>query len=223
MPETPDKQTPDSQKRVTRMNRPGYGKAPIEPNPNGGHPVVWTEEIAAIWQTRIIEWLQGGQSLMSFCRLHQDGPARHTVLRWRSEYPMFGSEYARAREDGADALADGVIDISDEVADAGPQDSARVNAARLRVDARKWSASKLKPGAYADRLETVHSGNMDVTHKLSDDDRAMALASILARREIQQSASLPDALRRIADRQAQPVTLDAMTGEQIDSDKPASD
>lgn len=128
---------------------------------------------------------------------------------------MFRDSYTHAREDGADALADGVIDVADSVKDAGPTDSARVNAARLMVDARKWSASKLKPGAYADRLETHVTGNVAHTVKLDDDQRAKALASIMARQAIGQSSSLPDALRRIADGSAKPVTLDGMTGEPV--------
>jgi hypothetical protein len=58
-------------------------------------------------------------------------------------------------------------------------------------------ASKLKPKTYADRIETVTSGALTVTHTISDDDRARALATLLTRSAIQSAVSLPDAQRLI--------------------------
>jgi hypothetical protein len=118
-------------------------------------------------------------------------------MTWLDEDPTFAQSYVRAREAGADVLAEGLIDIADSVADAGPQDSARVNAARLRVDARKWAASKLKPGAYADRLETHHSGNVNQTMRLDDATRATVLAGIMARMAIAGAADLQTAVAAI--------------------------
>jgi hypothetical protein len=106
--------------------------------------------------------------------------------------------YARARENGADTLAEETVSIADEVKDAGHMDSARVNAARLRVDARKWVASKLKPKTYADRLETVQSGSLTVTHSITDEDRARVLALLMARETVQGASNLVEAQRRIA-------------------------
>jgi hypothetical protein len=110
----------------------------------------------------------------------------------------FAELYTCARTNAADTLAEETVDIADEVKDAGHMDSARVNAARLRVDARKWVASKLKPKVYADRIETVTSGHLTVSHSITDEDRAKALASIMAREAIMTAPNLTVAQRMIA-------------------------
>ncbi len=70
--------------------------------------------------------------------------------------------YARAREDQADTLADEIVAIADEPA-AGKKTTTKANGdvetvegdmiehRRLRVDARKWTAAKLKPKKYGER------------------------------------------------------------------------
>ena len=86
-----------------------------------------------------------------------------TVFRWLREKPAFQEQYARAKEEAADALADEIVDIADErdgkavMADgeevAVVFDSTAVARNRLRIDARKWIAAKLKPKKYGDKLE----------------------------------------------------------------------
>lgn len=183
---------------------PGYGEPP--PASLLGRPCVWTPENKALWQRAILLWIAEGRSLVSFVKEYPQGPTLSTVYDWRSEpdvpgpngEPSFSSMYLRAREDGADSIADELLDIADGVKDAGRDDSAKVNAARLRVDARKWSASKLKPRTYADRVEqslTV-SGQVNVNH--SDQDRALALAAFMQRHAIANADSLPDAIAAIS-------------------------
>lgn len=74
--------------------------------------------------------------------------------------------YARAREDQADTLADEIVEIADD----GTNDTylnsdgiALTNQdviarSKLRVDARKWIAAKLKPRKYGDRQVHEHGG-----------------------------------------------------------------
>jgi hypothetical protein len=72
------------------------------------------------------------------------------------------NKYARAREIQADYLADQIIEISDETHSdkSFNEDGYEVTnheviaRSRLRVDARKWKASKLYPKKYADRVDT---------------------------------------------------------------------
>ena len=99
-------------------------------------------------------------------------------------------------------MADEIISIADSVKDAGPADSAKVNAARLRVDARKWVASKLKPKVYGDRVEAALTGAVTVEHTITDDERAKALALILARQAIQSAPNMLEAQRLLTDRKA---------------------
>jgi len=150
------------------------------------------------WRIALCEHIQDGGSVTRFCRDHPEGPQKTVWYQWLRDDATFAEAYTWAREISADTLADDCVLIADEVKDAGHMDSARVNAARLRVDARKWVASKLKPKVYADRIETVTSGNLTVTHSISDEDRAKALASIMAREAIKTAPNLPAAQRLIS-------------------------
>lgn len=161
-------------------------------------PKAWPAEEKAHWIEALAQWIEDGGSLSSFCREYPQGPCKTAWFEWINGDPIIADRYARARENGADTLAEETVAIADEVKDAGQFDSARVNAARLRVDARKWVASKLKPKTYADRLETVQSGTLTVTHSVTDDDRAKLLASIMARQIIAKTPNLVEAQRQIA-------------------------
>ncbi len=61
----------------------------------------------------------------------------------------------RAREAQAELRADEITDIADG-AEHGASEA--VQAARLRVDARKWIAAKLLPKRYGDKLQHTGEG-----------------------------------------------------------------
>lgn len=86
-------------------------------------------------------------------------PVQSTVYLWLSRFNEFSEMYTKAREDQADTLADEIQAIADAEPkvifdDAGnaKYDSAHINWMRLRMDARKWVAAKLKPRKYGDRV-----------------------------------------------------------------------
>lgn len=79
-------------------------------------------------------------------------PCVKTVYLWLGAHPEFLQQYTRAREDQADTHADEIIDISDNY-DEDP------NSRRVRIDARKWVASKLKPKKYGERIDHNHQIN----------------------------------------------------------------
>jgi hypothetical protein len=110
-----------------------------------GRPSVFSRRLA----DRLCRLLANGYSLKSICR-RNCFPSHETVRRWLRDKPEFRAQYARAREDQADALAEEIIDIADAAAD--PQ------LGRLRVDARKWVAAKLKPRKYGELTRNEHSG-----------------------------------------------------------------
>lgn len=99
-------------------------------------------------------------------------PGATTVYRWLGENEVFREQYARAREDQADTLADEIIDIADEQAEVTKEDGTTydpdVGRDKLRVDARKWVAAKLKPKKYGDKVDVAHSGDMRVTIAATD-------------------------------------------------------
>ena len=115
-----------------------------------GRPTDYNPDTVEAICVRLIE----GESLRSICR-DPAMPAISTVCKWRNVHQEFAEQYARAREDQADTLADEIIAIADE---ATPED---VNVARLRVDSRKWAASKLKSKSYGDKLEQTHVGDKE--------------------------------------------------------------
>lgn len=106
-----------------------------------GRPSDYSDEEA----DRICAWIAEGRSLRSYCRLEHR--SMDTVYRWLRERRDFRERYARAHDDRADSLADEITDIADEAASGSMEE---IQAARLRVDARKWVASKLKPTKWGD-------------------------------------------------------------------------
>jgi hypothetical protein len=84
--------------------------------------------------------------------------------------------YARAKEQQADLLAEEIIEIADDSSkDLQGYDDYNnpienkefVNRSKLRVDARKWVASKLKPKKYGDKLEL--DGGIHTTSGFNND------------------------------------------------------
>lgn len=115
---------------------------------------------------RICARLAQGESMRSVAR-DEEMPALSTIFKWLREHKEFSDQYAIAKEESADALVDDMLDIADNqveqplIVDGLPlqvdgklvmvKDAVSVNHARLRVDTRKWAASKLKPKKYGDR------------------------------------------------------------------------
>lgn len=117
----------------------------------------------------LCQHIVSGGHLAGFAR--ENGFAYVTMLRWINSSADYVEMYARAREDRADVLADEIVAIADEDCtmikadrhgskdDDGNGntevvfDQTAVARNKLRVDARKWAASKLKPRTYGEKLE----------------------------------------------------------------------
>ena len=127
----------------------------------------------------ICEKLVEGISLRRIC-MAEDMPAASTIFKWLNALPDFAEQYAHAREAQADTLADEIIDIADDgtndyMADKEEEDGVRYNGdavqrSKLRVDARKWVAAKLRPKKYGDKREVEHKGGISVTSLPLDED-----------------------------------------------------
>ena len=105
------------------------------------HP--YTPELAASILAQIAE----GKSLRSICAT-EGMPSDRAVRRWRLDHEDFNQAYADARADAADFYAEEIIDVANSAGD--PNDK------RVKIDALKWCASKLKPKAYGERI--THDG-----------------------------------------------------------------
>ncbi|MGX1587333.1 terminase small subunit-like protein [Brevundimonas diminuta] len=112
-------------------------------------PLEFNEAVA----DAICERLADGESLRSICR-DDEMPAKSTVFKWLGLIPAFADQYARARETQADSLADDIVDIADNK-------TLEPNDKRVRIDARKWLAGKLRPKAYGDKVAVVGGDKTD--------------------------------------------------------------
>jgi len=131
-----------------------------------GRKSLFNQEIA----NAICLRLSHGESLRSIVK-DDSMPGQATVYEWLFKFPSFAEQYTRAREEQADTLADEIIAIADE--DPTMQefrdkegnvvdiriDSGYVAYQKQRIEARKWTAMKLKPKKYGDRV--VHAGDDD--------------------------------------------------------------
>lgn len=96
---------------------------------------------------------------------YNDLPAVSTIMLWLANDKDFSEQYARARETQADLLADEIIEIADDTVNDSKftengeiENKEWINRSRLRVDARKWKASKLAPKKYGDKVDVTTGG-----------------------------------------------------------------
>lgn len=139
--------------------------------------------------------LSEGESLKEIVKA-EGMPDRATVYRWLLEFPVFCDMYTRAREEQADTLADEIIAIADEQPEIiavidkktgalieHKLDGAFLQWQKNRIEARKWTAMKLKPKKYGDKLELAGDPNnpLKVEIQVEADNY---LASILKNTEL---------------------------------------
>ena len=126
---------------------------------------------AEFWPT-IIKRITEGESLSAIMRT-EGFPSYQWAKDRLREDPELRRVYEQAYEDRADALADQLIDLADTDMPEGMDNSAFsawVQLLRLRVDVRKWTASKLRPRFYGERidLEVTHHEQISITQVLED-------------------------------------------------------
>lgn len=158
-----------------------------------GRPSLLTPES----EQDIMEAVARGKSLVSISEI-PGMPAYHTMRTWIRENEHFQNLYARAKEDAADFLAEDLLSIADD----GRNDTFTdtdgnvhvdqdvIQRSKLRVDARKWLAAKLRPKRYGDTApqNTVNVGV--AVNVLTEERRAELMEkkrrAIEARRKPQQ-------------------------------------
>lgn len=126
-----------------------------------GRPSTYTPELA----DRVCALLAEGLSMRRVCE-GEGMPDPSTVFRWIRTNEEFRKQYARAKMESAHAFCEESIDIADD----GTNDwmekqnaegenigwifnGEAIQRSKLRVDTRKWYASKLMPKVYGDKLE----------------------------------------------------------------------
>jgi hypothetical protein len=129
-------------------------------------PSEYSQEIADIICARLVE----GESLRSVC-LAEEMPDKSTVFRWLRTRNEFCDQYARAREESVVAMTEEMLDIADDGTNDWMEQRDKEGAvigwrengeafqrSRLRIDTRKWLASKLQPKKYGDKVSTELTG-----------------------------------------------------------------
>lgn len=118
----------------------------------------------------ICERIADGESLRSITKVGRPPhlPQLKYFLRWISENPIWGKQYARAMELRAEHLFEQMLEIADTqeigiIEESGvTKDGAftkekkydAVEHRRLKVDTRKWVLSRMNPKKYGDRVMT---------------------------------------------------------------------
>lgn len=131
-----------------------------------GRPAILTAELS---DQICAEIATTSKSLKTICS-DEKLPNVSTVLRWLRENEEFRNQYTRAKQEQADFLAEEILDISDD----GSNDFMTIikgdvsyevenkewtSRSKLRVESRKWIASKLKPKKYGDKLDVTTDGD----------------------------------------------------------------
>lgn len=116
-------------------------------------------------------------------------PRMVTVMNWLQDNPAWVEQYARAKKTGIELHIDDILDLADS---ATPENA---HAVRLRVDTRKWLASKILPKVYGDKLTADPEATP--SNPLSELELARGVAFLLYRAMKQPAAPRPALLELV--------------------------
>ena len=128
------------------------------------------EEIEEVF-TRICEQIETGRSLRSILKEDENMPSSSTFFIWLKEDSLKSKRYELATDLRTDILFDEIIDIAYNTEEGTTtKENAKgeietttgdmLGHRRLKIDALKWSLSKLNPKKYGDKIQTEHSGEV---------------------------------------------------------------
>ncbi len=127
-----------------------------------GRPSTYSDELAKKICQKIVE----GYTIRQIAKL--DGfPASSTIFLWLldEDKTYFSEQYNKAKSIQADAMVEEIIEIADDGTNDWQDrmlqngeiievsDHEHISRSRLRVDTRKWYASKVLPKKYGDKLD----------------------------------------------------------------------
>ena len=136
--------------------------------PKRGRPLLY--DPAVIWP-QLLEHIASGDALSTAIkRLGPDAPSYIWCKTQLRTNPALQAAYREATEDRADALADDIITLADTPPPPGldgPGLHAWIAQLKLRVHAREWTASKLRPKVYGQSVDvTVQATSISITAAL---------------------------------------------------------
>lgn len=105
---------------------------------------------------RICERIADGETMTDIAREY--GIGRSVMQDWFKRDPARREALRRARETAASALADQALTIADTT------DAQNVQVAKLRIETRRWLASRMDPEQYGERPTTAVQVNIGALH-----------------------------------------------------------
>lgn len=124
--------------------------------------VVYSDELLA----EILDRVSSGESLSGICN-SETMPTRKSFFDWVAKDDSIRKKYEFAMQMRADVYAEDILAISDELVVEGKfqgedfridVSSSAVARNRLRVDARRWLASKMNSKKYGDKVTNEVTG-----------------------------------------------------------------
>ena len=109
--------------------------------------------------------IANGETLRAICR-EEGKPSWVAVYNWLNADDDFALRFARAREDGHDAISEDCLHI----ADAGVNDTQRD---KLRIETRLKLLAKWNPKKWGEKLDLTHAGAIKSERELTEADRAL--------------------------------------------------
>jgi hypothetical protein len=138
---------------------------------------IYTPELAQ----RVLESLRVTGSLLRTTK--EIGIARETVIKWVvADRDGFALEYARAKDEGIDALVEDTLDIADgapALNQFGGVDTGHVAHSKLRIETRRWLAERMAPKRYGLK-QGLDVTNTDGSLQVDEATRSARVAQLLA-------------------------------------------
>ncbi|WP_133128538.1 hypothetical protein [Legionella nagasakiensis] len=113
------------------------------------------------------------KGIKKLCEENPHWPNKDTIFTWLKNYPEFSDQYAQAKRCQIETLIDEILEIADDTSrDRIKNEQGNVICnneliarSRLRIDTRKWLASKLVPKVYG-TSKNDNSPSFSVIEKL---------------------------------------------------------
>ncbi len=143
----------------------------VPPSKKRGAPTIKNPELL----NAICAGISLGKSARAMCV--ETGISQRVLWNWLASDAELMRQYLIAKELCVDVYAEEIIEISDDGSrDTYTDEKGRevidrevIARSQLRIDARKWYASKLAPKKYGDKLTNTHDGghtNKPVVHRV---------------------------------------------------------
>jgi len=129
-------------------------------------PKLFNQDIA----DEILERIAGSSlSLAMILKEEEEYPKLTCFFKWLNNNPEFAKDYARAKECQAEYMAEEILEIADDGTndfmtitkgdmEYTVENKEWVNRSKLRVDSRRWLASKLLPKKFGDKIDLTTAG-----------------------------------------------------------------